>query len=469
MAFGKKKQKNNNKNLNKDKINDVNMQSPKETIGFADSKSSVKKKTIAGKKSLRNSVFAGLLVVGALLVLAFVVHHLYDYIAAKPEFSFITTGTVQHTIGAKALIVRDEVLVGSDSQGDLVTRSTEGSRVATGQTLAMVVPENMASVALDLRNTQSQISDIQQELIASGLGAEAKIIFDDVDEQIEPIIDRIRLDAMSGNISDMSSYESSISVLTDTRETLLSELEFNDERINVLRNDETVYENQLASSSSMVYAPNPGIVSFKIDGLESVLTFDTLINGSSDVISDYIDTSTGIITSDLYIDEDESAARISQNEMQYIAVILDDKTVSLNDFAVDSVHTINVDSEGVCIEHCVVERSEACDEGILIIFSTTRQVESLIDLRTVDIEIVITESTGLCASTISLVNPDHERGIATIYVNRNGFCEEMSVIIVDYDREFAIIEPMGDSSEPNRQTVIITNPSSVSPGEKVEN
>lgn len=88
----------------------------------------------------------------------------------------------------------------------------------------MVVPENMASVALDLRNTQSQISDIQQELIASGLGAEAKIIFDDVDEQIEPIIDRIRLDAMSGNISDMSSYESSISVLTDTRETLLSSL-----------------------------------------------------------------------------------------------------------------------------------------------------------------------------------------------------------------------------------------------------
>ena len=42
-------------------------------------------------------------------------------------------------------------------------------------------------------------------------------------------------------------------------------------------------------------------------------------------------------------------------------------------------------------------------------------------------------------------------------------------MIVDYDREFAIIEPMGDSSEPNRQTVIITNPSSVSPGEKVEN
>ena len=32
MAFGKKKQKNNNKNLNKDKINDVNMQSPKETL-----------------------------------------------------------------------------------------------------------------------------------------------------------------------------------------------------------------------------------------------------------------------------------------------------------------------------------------------------------------------------------------------------------------------------------------------------
>ena len=45
----------------------------------------------------------------------------------------------------------------------------------------------------------------------------------------------------------------------------------------------------------------------------------------------------GISLDEDIIDEDESAARISQNEMQYIAVILDDKTVSLNDFAVDSV------------------------------------------------------------------------------------------------------------------------------------
>lgn len=470
MAFGKKndkKDKKDNKPMATSQAKpDVAIDSEK---NFADIKAAKDKKKRAGKKSLRNGLASAILVVVALVVLSFVIYHLYNYIAAKPEFSFITNGSVQHTIGARALIVRDEVLVGGGSEGDLVTQVTEGTRVATGQSLAMIVPEDMASVATDLRNTQSQLSEVQQELIAAGEGADAAAVFNETDEEIEPIIDKIREDAMAGNICNMSSYESSISVLTDTRETALASIDFADERINVLRNDAAVYEAQLESSSAIIYAQNPGIVSYKLDGLEADLNFDLMLTGNADTISDYISSSAGVITSDLVIEEGENAARIAQNEMQYLAVVLDSDDVAAADFAVDSIHTINIDSEGVVIENCVVARCEPCDDGLLIVFSTTRYVENLIDLRSADVEIVITESTGLCVAESSLVNPDYDRGIATIYVNNDGFCEEMSVIVVDHDREFAIIEPIGDASEPNRQTVIITNPSSVSPGEKVEN
>ena len=58
--------------------------------------------------AVRNGFLCAVAVIAALLVLVFVVHHLYDYIAEKPSFSFVSTGTVEHTIGAKALIVRDE-------------------------------------------------------------------------------------------------------------------------------------------------------------------------------------------------------------------------------------------------------------------------------------------------------------------------------------------------------------------------
>ena len=85
----------------------------------------------AESRAIRNGVLGAVAVAAALLVLVFVVHHLYDYIAEKPNFSFVTTGAVEHTIGAKALIVRDEDTINSEQTGELVTQITEGSRVAS--------------------------------------------------------------------------------------------------------------------------------------------------------------------------------------------------------------------------------------------------------------------------------------------------------------------------------------------------
>lgn len=434
----------------------------------------VRRQRRARKSGLRNGLVSIALVLMAVTVLLFVIHHLYNYIAAKPELQFISEGSIEHTIGARAMIVRDEITIPSSSAGDLVTLATEGSRVSVGQEIAMVVPENMQATVDNLRNTQSQISDVQQELIQSGSAEGASAIYNEIGGSIEPIMDMVRSDAMNGNLSDMSSYTSSLTVLLSQRESELSELSFDDERLSELRDYAQGLENQLERNASRIVVsgePNgrPGIVSFKLDGLEDVLSFDTMLNSTPEEIRDYINSAEGIITSDMYIESGESIARIASNEKQYIATFLDGEAATPAAFEVGSRHTINVGSEGISIGKCVVERAEATKNGLFVVFSTTRYVENLLDLRTVDIEVVITETTGLRVPVGSLVNPDFERNIATIYINNKGFADEVTVIIADNDREFAIITPSGDSSVPNLQTVIISNPSSIKPGEKVEN
>ena len=151
-------------------------------------------------RAIRNGILGAVVVASALFVLVFVVHHLYDYIAEKPNFSFVTTGSVEHTIGARALVVRDEDTIECVNAGELVTQITEGSRVAKGQELAIVVPEDMKSVVQDLRNVQSQISDVQQELILSGGSAEADVIYRNYNKNLSSILDSVRYDAMGGNL-----------------------------------------------------------------------------------------------------------------------------------------------------------------------------------------------------------------------------------------------------------------------------
>lgn len=427
------------------------------------------KKKRAKKASLRNGIVSFLLILMAATVLMFVIHHLFNYIAAKPELSFISEGSIEHTIGARALIVRHETVVPSGSSGDLVTQVAEGSRIARGQNIAMVVPDESQSLVADLRNLQSQISDIQQELIENGQAEGASAIYTEINGSIEPIVDMMRNDAMNGNISDLSSYSSSIMVLLNQRESELSELTFDDSRLRTLRSDAQSVEARLEGSSTMICATEPGIVSYKLDGQETELSFDMLLSADPSDIRDRINSSTGLITSDLYIEPGENVARIAQNEKQYIACFLNGSGATVDSFSVGSLHTINVGSEGISIGKCQVERVESTNNGILVVFSTTRYVEELLDLRTVDIEVVINESNGLRVPMGCLVNPDFDRDVATIYVNNEGFCDSVDVIIVDSDREFAIITPIGDSSVPNMQTVIITNPSSIKPGEKVEN
>ena len=426
------------------------------------------RKKSSRRKALMNSVLAVTLVLAGVLVLLFVVHHLFDYFAVKPNLEFVTNGSIEHTIGARAIIIRDESVIVSDHGGDFVTQAAEGSRVAAGQSIAMVVPDDMQTVVENLRNTQSQISDVQQELIANGSADGADVIYSDINQSLTPIINMLRIDSMNGNISELSSYASSISVLLNQRELELSDIDLDDERLRVLRADERGYESQLENRASVINASEPGIVSFKLDGLETVINFEVLLNADPGTIRDYIDNATGVITSDLVVEAGDNVARIASNQEQYIACFLNESDAPSSAFEIGSQHTVIVGSEGLSIGKCIVQRIQPTSNGnYLVVFSTTRYVEDLLDIRSADIEVVITETRGLRVPVSSLVDPDYGRGVATMYINDQGFCSQIGVLIVDYDREFAIVKPMGDGSVPDLQTVYITNPGSVSPGDQV--
>ena len=546
-----------------------------------------KKKTLdshakAERNAVRNGIFGAVAVSAALLVLAFVVYHLVSYVAEKPQSSFITNGSIEHTIGAKALVIREEEAIKSGSGGELVTSVTEGSRVAASQNLAMVVPEDNRNTVEDLRNVQSQISDVQQEIIANGNVSEAKKVYDSYNESLDPIIDSIRSDSSTGKLQSLATYSSSLSVLLDERETALSEIDFNDERLRMLRSDEAKYQSALQRSSAIITASKPGIVSFRLDGQEGLLSFDTIESSDKNEIRRMINSSVGAMSAKYTVKSEDNVCRIVQNEKQQLAVFLNRKDAAATDFAVGTKHDINISAEGIVIQNAEVVRCDNGEDGMLIVFETTRYVEELLDMRTVDIEIVITRSSGLRISMTSLVNeelldssrsgfavyfeagknvlpesfkagsifniniipnpiegsdgssntpesvvipgcevmhceqdesggvlvgfatnndylriisinknftagyqavfidsttglgvnvdkvtPMNYNGIASIYVNDQGFVAEHRVIITDYDREFAIIIPVAGSKIPDLDTVIIVNPKSCKPNDKV--
>jgi len=81
------------------------------------------------------------------------------------------------------------------------------------------------------------------------------------------------------------------------------------------------------------------------------------------------------------------------------------------------------------------------------------------------VDVGVNKTTGKLNSDVIFTKYS---GIATLYTNNQGFVEPVRVILLDNDREFAIIDRAGTSKVPDLNTVIITNPKTVKPGDKVD-
>ncbi len=410
-----------------------------------------------------NGFLCVLILVGMLIIAYF---YLTDYVAAKPQYAFATQGSIEHTIGATALVVRNETVLTSSSAGELMTQATEGSRVAKNQILARVIPEEMESTLVDLQNVEKQIVDLERQLINQGKGVAAKTVFSEANEEIHPIITMIRQDTILNNLSNMTSYSSSIRVLMEKRDSKLKDVDFEDEQLTTLRSSETALRQLLENRASSISATEPGIVSYKLDGHETDITKDLLLDMVDTKCDELISSSNSIITSDLLIKQNEPVLRIVQNDVQYFACHL--KDAPMEEFQLQSNHVIRIPAEGVTISDCKVIRCSVTRDGLLVVFETNNSVERLLDRRTVNIEIVQTKTSGIRVPVTSLANADYDRGIATIYVNESGYARGYTVQVKDYDREYAIIAPLEKAEIPSISTIVITNPSTVKEGDKVE-
>ena len=418
------------------------------------------------KRTITSALFLSVIVILIMVVTAAAILYVTDYVAAKPNYSFVSNGTIEHSIGATALIIRDEKTFTSTAEGSLVALALEGSRVCKEQELAMIIPADLDTTSASLRNIQQQIVDAQRTLMDKGKGSGADTICLEADNEILPIVNMMRTDSLTDRLSNLMSYSSSVQVLMDKRDSDLQSIDFQDEQLSALIVSKNDYESVLSAQADTLVADIPGIVSYKLDGFESTLNSETVVSLTQEEYDNYVQKSKGVLSNDLDVKKAEAALRICQNAKQYLVTLVPD--CSVTDFPTDSTCDIRVPSEGVVITDCKVIRSVQGVGGVFLAFQTTSQVERLLDRRTAEIEIIQSSTVGLRVPASSLIDADYETGFADVLYNKSGYARKLKVVVVDHDREYAIIAPVEGFDVPNLSTIIITNPRTISEDDKVE-
>lgn len=423
---------------------------------------------IERRKARNRSIWLAVFVLGIMFLTVVMIITIMQRTRPKPRFQFIQKGEIVHTVRAKGLILRDEQVFNAPSAGTLKELETEGSRAAKGQKVALIIPANRESQLRELQKVEKDIVDLQNDLMNSGKGAGAKAIFDESRSQLSTLVNLVRSDVSRGDLSSLHAYSTSMEVVMDQRNTRLLAIDFKDARLEQLKSTKTTLEKTLGLAAGTLVCQKPGIISFRLDGLESKLTTDL---GKSLTFSDfksYRDSATAQLTAKAQVEAGQPVLRITSSLSQILCFEI--ANAQPQQFVVDKTYELSIPQDGVTVSNCRVIRSEKQNDSLFVIFQTDRKVEWLSDRRTFEAELTVSRTPGLKVLLSAITNLDAQSGIGELMIVQGGYTRTCKVLVKDKDREYAIIEAISSETyKPEVSTVMVLNPTAIEEGEFIGN
>ena len=364
------------------------------------------------------------LITASIIAIIFIICFVYNIIAlfVNPTDTFmIENGKIFSSEDAIGYIIREEKLFqGENYKNGISQIKTEGQRVAKGDPIFRYYTNNEENLAKKIAELDVQIQDALEQnnnIYSSDITS--------IDRQIEDKLGKI---SNINKRSEILEFKNEINNSLTKKAKLTGELSPAGSYIKELISERSKYEEKLNSGSEYIEATISGLVSYKVDGLEEVLTTNSLENLTEEYLSNL-----KLKTGEMIPTSDESG-KIVNNYYCYIATIVKSKeadNVEVN----DSIQLVLSTGDEVKAKVHYIAEQESGNK--LLILKITECVEKLISYRKISFEIVWWNATGLRVPNSSIVERD---GKSYIVRKRIGYTDDILVKVLKNTENYSIIE-----------------------------
>lgn len=341
-------------------------------------------------------------------------------LAINPTESFlIEQGTISQSESVTGYVIREEKVIKTpENQNKLVQIKNEGERVSVGEEVFRYEATNEEELNEKIKNLNKQIQvamESQAEVFSSDIKA--------LDKQIENKINGIQ---NNNNIQQIKEYKTDINGYITKKAKISGELSPAGSYISNLINEKIKIENQLKDNSQYEKATIGGVVSYRVDGLEDTLTFQSL-----DGINKKMLESLGLITGQIVTTSDKEGKIINNFEC-YIAVST--KTEEAKKAEVGKKLKIKLATNQEI--PATIEYIKDDNDSKLIVLKITQGVEYLTNYRKISLDIVWWEQQGLRIPNSSII---YENGLSYVIRNKAGNLSKILIKVVKENDKYSII------------------------------
>jgi predicted transcriptional regulator len=192
-----------------------------------------------------------------------------NFINKSADTFMVENGTLSYEEEAEGYIIRDEtVLKGANYSNGLSQIVREGTRVSKNEAVFRYYSNKEEEITKQIEELDKQI-DEALETNKKNINSSNDII--NLETEIKDILEKMYEE---NNCTEIDEYEKRINTYIVKKAEIAGDLSPAGSYIKTLVEQRNTLSNQLTADSETVTSPSAGVISYKVDGLEDVLTYN---------------------------------------------------------------------------------------------------------------------------------------------------------------------------------------------------
>lgn len=390
---------------------------------------------IKGKK--QTAIYVVISIILIIFVYSFV--QLMLFLRQPTSSTLVRNGTLVESEEVVGYVIRYEEVVDTSSYSGIANVViNDGNRVAKGGTI-------ISYVSYEQEELMSKISELDVK-IQEAMENKPNIYLPDVKNLETSIQEKLyQVASKKSNVYDVYEYKVAINKEVEKKAKIVGELSPAGSRIKELISERLEYERELNESNQELKADRAGLVSYRVDNYENILTPNSFSSLSIKEL-EKIKLNVGQI-----VPIDTNKLKIVNNFECFIAVPMDSE--KSKELALNTTVKLRFDSTGDDYVKSTVEYiSDEENDRRLVIFKVPRNTEELTKYRKINLELIWWSDTGLKIpneairyETITNKNTGEKSAtLPTVTAIESSYQEDIWVKIIRSTDKFSIIENYTD-------------------------
>lgn len=382
-------------------------------------------------KKKNNIIF--ILISFAIIIIIFMIINVVKLFSKPTETTLVKNGKLTKYEEVVGYIIRDEQLIDTSNYTGIVqTKIEDSTRVGKDGIIATYVSESEEQLV-------KQISDLDKK-IEEAMASQRTIYSSDA-KALETSIQEMLYDSIRNN-NDISSLQDSKVKLNNSikkKAQIVGELSPVGSKLKELISERNNYEKQINDSIQELRAPMSGIVSYRVDGYEGILTKSDISNLTSAQLDNLQ------LNANQMIIRNPSNVKIIDNFDCYIAMFMnspESMSANINDKLY--LRFENVDSNLISAN---IEYISEEENGRLIIVKVETDIEKLAKYRKINLDVVWWSYEGLkihksliTKQQVCNSSGDVVKMLDCVKVKKAGFSEDVYIKIIKEFDNYAIVD-----------------------------